>query len=62
MQLITIASALLLAGSAVAAPGTAMRAQRHAAKARAAGTRKGNLMNTVGSGKFELGHGNSEQN
>lgn len=40
MKFLTVASALLLAGSAVAAPGTAMRKER--ARKRADGTHKGN--------------------
>jgi hypothetical protein len=45
MKFATVASALLLAGSAVAAPGTARRAERH--RQRAAGGRKGNPINRV---------------
>jgi hypothetical protein len=45
MKFSTVASALLCAGSALAAPGTAKRAERH--RARQAG-RKSNLMNPVG--------------
>jgi len=42
MKFVTLASTLLLAGTAIAAPGTARRAERH--RQRAAGIRKGNPM------------------
>lgn len=45
MKLLTLASTLLLAGSAIAAPGTAMRAERH--RKRAASGRRGNPMNRI---------------
>lgn len=45
MKFLTIASALLLAGSAVAAPGTALRAERH--RKRIASGRKGNPLRRV---------------
>lgn len=45
MKFVTAASALLLAGSAVAAPGTARRAERH--RQRAASGRKGNPINRI---------------
>ena len=45
MKFLTIASALLLTGSAVAAPGTALRAERH--RKRIASGRKGNPLRRV---------------
>jgi len=45
MQLLSLASALLLAGSAIAAPGTAMRKERH--RQRAANSRNSNPNNRL---------------
>lgn len=47
MKLVTIASTLLLAGSAIAAPGTALRAERH--RKRAANGRRSNPLNRIDS-------------
>ena len=45
MKFLAVASTLLLAGSAVAAPGTARRAERH--RKRVEGIHKGNPMNRI---------------
>jgi len=47
MKFLTIASTLLLAGSAVAAPGTAIRKERHAKRAAERTARKASLINKV---------------
>lgn len=45
MKFLSVASTLLLAGSAVAAPGTALRAERH--RKRVEGVHKGNPLNRI---------------